>query len=343
MTPPSEPASAVLIVAPAADTHAVTVAHVLRESFGAEALLWDTAGVARGDGLTFRVAPAGLELVTGDRTLDLANVRGVWWRRPGGFGQPAYTLPPETLRFCEREYTSLLLGGLAGAMADVVNHPHAEAAALRKPFQLAMAGRAGLRVPETVISNDPQQVQDFWEQHERNCVYKTLTPTPGTFRETRRLRSEDLSDLRTLSLAPIIVQRCLTGRDLRVTVMGRRQFAAAARTDRPEALTDWRLDLTCRWEPYALDPQTSRQLRGLLTALGLHYGCVDLRLDDDGAPYFLEVNPSGQFLFVEVDTAQPLVEAMCALLLDPESAWEQPHAAHNPTTPPAQHGQEHPA
>lgn len=321
VTPPSGSA-AVLIVAPATDLHALTVEHVLRESFGAEVLLWDTAGVAQGDGLTFRTAPGRLEVVTGGHALDLVSVRSAWWRRPHGFGLTAETLSTETLRFCEREYTSLLLGGLAGSRATVVNCPHAEAAAQRKPLQLATAEQVGLPVPETIISNNIHQVKDFWKRLDGNCVYKTLTPTPGTFRETRRLRQEDLSDLRYLSLAPIIVQRCLTGVDLRVTVMGRRQFAAVARTDRPEAAIDWRVDLTCRWEPYVLDPQISRRLRDLLTALGLHYGCIDLRLCEDGVPYFLEVNPSGQFLFVEADTAQPIVEAMCLLLLDPTSAWE---------------------
>jgi hypothetical protein len=57
-----------------------------------------------------------------------------------------------------------------------------------------------------------------------------------------------------------------------------------------------------------------------LTELELQYACVDLRLDADGIPHFLEINPSGQFLFVEVDTGQPLVSAMCDLLMDPGAA-----------------------
>lgn len=322
MTRRAGPAGVVLIVAPASDTHAVTVEHVLREGCGVEALRWDTADVARGDGLTFSVAPDGLEFGIGGRPLDIVNVRSVWWRRPNGFGLPTGTMSADTRRFCEREYSTLLLGGLAGIGAEVINRPHADATAGRKPLQLATAERIGLRVPPTLISNDPRRVRDFWQRHDRDCVYKALTPTPGTFRETRRLGPQDLADLQSLSFAPIIVQRRLTGIDLRVTVLGRRQFAAAARPALPEASTDWRLDLACRWEPYQLDPLTSRQLRELLNALGLHYGCVDLRLDDAGRPHFLEVNPSGQFLFVEVDTGQPMVEAMCALLLDPGSAWE---------------------
>jgi hypothetical protein len=47
---------------------------------------------------------------------------------------------------------------------------------------------------------------------------------------------------------------------------------------------------------------------------GLNYGCVDMRKAPDGSYKFFEINPSGQFLFVEIDTGQPLVRNLAALL-----------------------------
>jgi hypothetical protein len=306
-----------VIVAPPTDSHAATVEHALRTKFGADVLVWDTERI--GDGISFGPDPDRLTLGAGDRTLDLAEVRSLWWRRPGGYGQADRSLTPEVRRFCEREYSSLVLGGVGVLGRSVVNQPHAEAAAQRKPLQLSTARRVGLRVPETLISNDPEQVREFWERHDRDCVYKTLTPAPR-FVETRRLTAADLESLPSLSLAPVIVQRRLAGVDVRLTVIGSRQHAAVARTELPEAETDWRVDLTLQWQPYELDPDVGARVRRLLTELGLHYGCIDLRLDADGTPHFLEVNPSGQFLFIEVDTGQPLVEAMCDLLMDPGAA-----------------------
>jgi hypothetical protein len=309
-----------LIVAPSDDLHAIAVGHVLRTRFEADVVFWDTDSAGEGDGITFGAAPAEFSLQIASSRLDLARVSSVWWRRPRRYGSTD-GLPSDVRRFCTREYSSLVLGGLAAAGTQVVNNPQSQAAAQRKPLQLAVAGRVGLRVPQTIVSNEPTIVQEFWEGHHRDCVYKSLTPTPSTFRETRPLTEADLPDLHSLSLAPIIVQQRLHGANLRVTVMGRRQFAAIALVDCPEAVFDWRVDLKCRWEPYTLEPALSQRIQDLLIALGLHYGCVDLRFDDSGEPYFLEVNPAGQFLFIEVDTAQPIVEAMCALLVDPRSAW----------------------
>jgi len=60
--------------------------------------------------------------------------------------------------------------------------------------------------------------------------------------------------------------------------------------------------------------------------LGLHYGCIDLRRQPDGQYRFFEVNPSGQFLFAEIDTGQPLLNALATLLVAQEAtAFEYHH------------------
>jgi hypothetical protein len=52
----------------------------------------------------------------------------------------------------------------------------------------------------------------------------------------------------------------------------------------------------------------------LLEELGLRYGALDFRRRDDGAWSFLEVNPGGQWLFVEERTGQPITAALASLL-----------------------------
>jgi glutathione synthase/RimK-type ligase-like ATP-grasp enzyme len=48
--------------------------------------------------------------------------------------------------------------------------------------------------------------------------------------------------------------------------------------------------------------------------LGLVYGAIDLRLTGDGRYVFLEINPAGQFRYVEEQTGQPLAAALAARL-----------------------------
>jgi glutathione synthase/RimK-type ligase-like ATP-grasp enzyme len=48
--------------------------------------------------------------------------------------------------------------------------------------------------------------------------------------------------------------------------------------------------------------------------LGLVYAAIDLRLTPDGDHVFLEVNPAGQWLFIEQATGQPISEAIAGVL-----------------------------
>ena len=52
---------------------------------------------------------------------------------------------------------------------------------------------------------------------------------------------------------------------------------------------------------------------------GLEYGAIDLRLTPDGRYVFLELNPAGQFLYIEQMTGQPITAALASKLLRPSN------------------------
>jgi hypothetical protein len=52
----------------------------------------------------------------------------------------------------------------------------------------------------------------------------------------------------------------------------------------------------------------------LMRRLGLVYGAIDLRVRPDGEHVFFEVNPSGQWLFVEERTGLPLTRTFVDVL-----------------------------
>ena len=66
----------------------------------------------------------------------------------------------------------------------------------------------------------------------------------------------------------------------------------------------------------AVELPTALQMRllALQKSLGLVYGAIDLRRTDEGEYYFLEVNPAGQWMFVEQRTGLPIAQAHADLL-----------------------------
>ena len=130
------------------------------------------------------------------------------------------------------------------------------------------------------------------------------------------MTDEDLCHLDRLRHAPVIVQeRIEKGVDVRVNIFGSAVYACEVETSFPQAELDWRIDVTARWYEHQLPKDVASKLIRLLRALKLDYGCIDLRRQPDGRYCFFEVNPSGQFLFAEIDTGQPLLRSLAELLI----------------------------
>jgi glutathione synthase/RimK-type ligase-like ATP-grasp enzyme len=67
-------------------------------------------------------------------------------------------------------------------------------------------------------------------------------------------------------------------------------------------------------EAHSLPGDVESSVRDLVRRLGLVYGAIDMRLTPDGRYVFLEVNPAGQWLFIEGRTGQPITSAVARTL-----------------------------
>jgi glutathione synthase/RimK-type ligase-like ATP-grasp enzyme len=122
-------------------------------------------------------------------------------------------------------------------------------------------------------------------------------------------------------LAPVMFQELVPGvADLRVTVIGDEVFPAAASLAGAAYDVDVRFNPEIRYVPHTLPDAVTEGVLRLMDALGLEYGAIDLRLTPEGDYVFFEVNPAGQFRYVEYATGQPITAALAAHLRDGKSA-----------------------
>ncbi|MEH3063118.1 MAG: hypothetical protein PGN33_10300 [Methylobacterium radiotolerans] len=251
------------------------------------------------------------------RTLDLSAVTAAYLRRP---------LPPDLAELAdlgERRYAVSEWVALLDALYDHLgdrwlNAPTAMARAEDKLRQLTIAFELGFKVPETMVSNDADAIAaladgDTIVKPLRNGMVTGIASPSVIFtsRLTGSLRPEDWAGI---SFAPFIVQREIAKAcDVRVTVVGEQVFSAAIHSqDAADSRTDWRrgdvLGLTHTIHP--LPGEVEERVRGLVAALGLRFGAIDLVLDRDGAYWFLEINPNGQWAWVEAMTGLPIAAAI---------------------------------
>lgn len=183
----------------------------------------------------------------------------------------------------------------------VINLPKNERAA-SKPRQLQCAAELGIRVPDTLVTSSPNALYNFLDKHQGKVIHKTLTSPPHLFAETRLLSSDDCMLLKLLPMAPVMFQEQITGiADIRITVVGTQMYAAQLPC-LPEGALDSRLELNREFRIWEIESVFAMRIQQLFDKLGLVAGTVDLKLQDSGDYVFFEINPQGQFLYIEILT-----------------------------------------
>ena len=131
---------------------------------------------------------------------------------------------------------------------------------------------------------------------------------------TTRLASPREEDARAIEAVPFIVQQEVKkAADIRVTVVSKSIFATAiqSQTD-ADALVDWRRGdvLLMAHAVHELPASIAGKCIALVQAFVLRFGAIDLILDRQGAYWFLEINPNGQWGWIQAKTGQPIARAI---------------------------------
>ena len=267
-----------------------------------------------------RVARCAIELEVADGavggllrldtvTLPLPEVGGAYTRLmddaelPELRGLPAGA--PE--REHSRRFHATLAHWLEIAPAVVVNRAAPQGSNASKPYQAQLIAAAGLRVPETLVTSDPEAVLEFRGQH-RRVVYKSISGARSIVRE---LSEEDLPRLEAIRWCPVQFQAYVEGDDVRVHCIGDDVHATRIRS----GATDYRYsDGDAAVEAIELADDLAERCAAVTAALGLELSGIDLRLTPAGEAVCFEVNPSPAFSYYESATGQPIARAIARRL-----------------------------
>lgn len=301
----------VLILSFEDDLHAVAIQSLL-ERHNAVADILDTGSFPSSFALV--QDSSGHDLITlNDKRL--TEYHSIWWRRARPPQPSKDIIDSEEYRFAARESREALWGAIHASRVPIYNSPQAESIACYKPYQLQVARECGLLVPNTLITNSPKEAAAFRAKHDQ-VIYKTFGGTTLMMTDTRPLTDADMSDLWRLQYAPVIFQEYLArGREYRVTIIDDDIFAAEIKIRNSKAHYDWRLDQDYQVIKTTLPNELCNQIALLRRTLGLNSGSVDLRETPDGRVFFLEINPSGQFLFLDTFGGLDTGNRFCQLLL----------------------------
>ena len=290
------------------DLHAYAIRQNLADRHGIPCDIIETDRLADSGGLewspTAEFAPVLAAL--GGHRVDVRDLGLIWWRRPSGISWKAPHRPQMPAGVsneaaidiitndCRTTLAGLLFNEFRGAW---VSHPNASRHAENKLIQLRAAHAAGLRYPRTLVSQNPDSIRTFCAALENQVVVKTVSGTYLAPLTPGRVDDGVLASDAAMRLSPAIYQEIIPGtRHLRVHMFGDAFHAALIRCEH----LDWRFHLEdSQVEPYRLPLRLRNRLAETMRLLNLNMGVMDLKLTPEGEPVWLEVNPQGQFLFIE--------------------------------------------
>ena len=276
--------------------------------------------------LATRIATEGVSYLECDgESVSTERVRSVWMRR---IWTPALgeELDSQFQESCARESLAAL-NGFFDKLRDCLWMDDLQriSVAENKLRQLRVATEVGLRIPQTLVTNDPQQAREFFQELEGKIVAKLLTPlsysmdASSFFVYTNAVSEEDLQEAELLRYSPMVFQEeILKRRELRVTFVAGKLFVGALDASRYAATAmDWRRAQPeqCRWQEEELPAGVADRLQQLMAEFGLLFGAIDLIETPDGEYVFLEVNPTGEWGMLERDLNYPISEAIASALL----------------------------
>lgn len=309
----------VLILSQPNDIHATAVAEALARK-NTECTLWQTSDFPTRATETVRFNQGRRSARLRGPDLEVSeHVIGTVWNR-----RPALVIDPARIHPGDHEFVELGCGTFRRSLLDTlapeafwVNPQHAvERTSKLRQHQFAL--EVGLEMPDTLYTNDPDEIRAFLREHGGRIVYKPFKMTAWKEDEkylmtyTSLLTEEQLIEDELLCMVPSIYQSLVPkAYELRVTMMGRRAFTAKVLSQETRTgRLDWRrASDELRMEPFELPTEVVEQCQALMSKLDIVFGCFDFIVRPDGRYVFLEVNQAGQFLFVENETALPLLDA----------------------------------
>ena len=309
---PSEAKSlSLLIISHFEDMHATVVA-AAASLCGHDVLLWSPPEASNTNSFSIRVGEGPRWTLDGS-TYHADSFEVVWNRRKFAVKVPS-GIHEDDLTFAQSETTEFFtnLWAVGAPSARLINSLFGTVSSHWKLRQLVLAEEVGLRVPRTISGNEREDIASFIGQNSARgsqTIYKTFRPMAWINGNVSRaaytsvVTREQIDQNAFIEAVPGIYQERIEKEyEVRATFFGEREYSARIDSASMEiGKDDWRAEVNVSnyLSPTTLPDDVREKCLDLMSRLSIEMGCFDFVVDTEENYFFLEVNPQGQFLWVE--------------------------------------------
>ena len=210
-----------------------------------------------------------------------------------------------------------------------LNPPWIEDFVDNKIFQASSARALGLRIPKTLVTNDPARARAFWRAMKGKIIIKQLSavsliddssssgPSKDSTQDifgfyTSEVTADSLEYFDEIRHAPCLLQEKIEKKvDVRVTVVGNKLFAHSIDSQKlSESRIDFRRSLNLISQPIVVPDLVSQNLKLMLQNWGIGFASCDFALTPEDEFVFFEANVTGNWLWLETADAHPILDSV---------------------------------
>ncbi|MBC9797785.1 MvdC/MvdD family ATP grasp protein [Sinomicrobium weinanense] len=241
----------------------------------------------------------------------LHDITAVWYRRSHNLAYGLNQILEGTyLSSAQKEIRRTLFGMLESMPCFQIDTFSKYRRLDSKEEQMKIASALGLNIPDTCITNNPDEARDFVLSHPGGAIVK-MQSSFAIYRDgkehvvfTNIVSEKDLEAVDALQYCPMQFQEKLEkSKELRVTIVGDAVFTYAIDSQKMEnAKIDWRREgntLLDQWEPYQLPHEIEEKLLQIMDIYQINYGAIDIIVTPEEGYYFLEINAAGEYLWLD--------------------------------------------
>lgn len=238
----------------------------------------------------------------------IENFNSIWFRRTK---LPDYeNYPIEQQEFLLNEFDSFLknLFSILNTKKWLSN-PFNVYFAENKLLQLKKAKTIGFKIPKTLITISKNELKKFYFENQGKIIIKPFWNSKIQVEGRTKLlftnlvSQTDIDNIDNLEISPSIFQEYIDKKkEYRITIIDKELFVASVDSQvNSKTKIDWRRD-NLTFKKDILPNNIEIKCFELLKILGLKFGAIDLIQDKNDNFIFLEINPNGQWVWIETDT-----------------------------------------
>lgn len=246
---------------------------------------------------------------------NLYNIKSIWFRR---IKYPELNSLESNIKIFVYEELKVYLNNLWDLFnVKWLSNPKYIYRAENKFLQLKEAQKVGLNIPNTLITSNKDAIKKFFYENKENVIIKPIYGNDfiedNEFKLifTNKIEKDKIEKLDKYLAFPSIYQNNIPKEiEIRTTVVGNEIFSAYVDSQSEDnSKIDWRKK-RLKFYKYNLPEEINYKCIELVKNLNLSFGAIDIIKDKDGNYIFLEINPNGQWAWIELDTGLQIANSI---------------------------------